>query len=302
MSDKAAPPSLPTWVLLACLAPGVLAGALFVQEHLGGLAVGVPPRVLLVLALLVTVPVALLAVGLRGVMGRVGDADVKAALEAVAAAERVARESGAAIAKAEAALQAQAAARAPGGPAAPRGQPRVALVGGGLLVALLLLGAGALGGAYLRPSLEAAPIIHEHATFALFVDGARVAYTDPVFDMSQRAFLRAHLHVPDQDVVHLEGTSGVTMATLVERMLLGRLEPGRLVLDDVVHGGRVLEDNATHRLQLHVSKAGGPWMRVHDVPGYPPRDLDRVLLTYGTGDPAEIARQQDAVSKALLTR
>ena len=59
--------------------------------------------------------------------------------------------------------------------------------------------------------------MHIHAAFALFVHGERIEYTDPAFDLAARHYLRAHLHHPDGDIIHIEGEHAISQVGKTSR-------------------------------------------------------------------------------------
>ncbi|MFA5943274.1 MAG: hypothetical protein WC876_02280 [Candidatus Thermoplasmatota archaeon] len=232
------------------------------------------------LAVASTAAVAILVwLGLRASLARVegNDAAVAAAMRAVSEAEHLLRES----AQANKASQPQA----PG-----LWTMRSFLLG--LSVATLVIGAAW--------AFTAAPgddeTIHIHAAWALFVDGDRVNFTAPAYDLANTGFLRGHLHVPDQDIIHLEGTPGLTLADFFHGSLDADLWDTGLRLD-ASHAGAELRNDGNRTLRLFVvHEDGARWLEESSIASYQPLDHDRILLTYGALDDATLQSQADSVA------
>ncbi|HWH09465.1 MAG TPA: hypothetical protein VNX21_09720 [Candidatus Thermoplasmatota archaeon] len=222
-----------------------------------------PARVALGVLALASLAAAL--VGPRRLEGR--DLEEARALhaEATAAFDRAAR----ALESAEA-LQAKAA------------RPRPLRWRPALLAAIplaFLLAAGGLW-AVAFPGAEA-QAVHEHARFAVYVEGERLDYGLPVFDLAARGDLRGHLHAPDGETLHVEGPPGLTFGAFFERTLLGELGPGRVRLDAEAHGGRAFDAEQGVPIRLLVSPRGEVWREALDPAAHAPRDGDRILLVVG---------------------
>lgn len=180
--------------------------------------------------------------------------------EAVATLERAARLIGEAEARADA-------------PARP---PRRRALGMLAVGVAFLVACGALWAVAARDAQ--APAIHEHARFAVFVDGERLDYGQPAYDLSARGVMRGHLHAPDGETLHVEGAPGLAFGAFFHDTLMGRLEPGRVTLD-AGHGGRALEGVPVRLLVAHGD--AGAWSTAADPAAYEPRDGDRILLVVG---------------------
>jgi hypothetical protein len=297
-SSMETPVKLPAAMWVAVLLPSMLAAVLEVSRELGGPAAPVGAATLALLWLFTTLPMAAMAVGLRGLAARAGGGsppEVQAALEAVARAEQVAARSAQAQAQLQALLLERSAPQDPGDKV-PRGAARRSALLAAGLGAVFVLAAVGLAGVFAGPA--AAPrAVHIHPAFAVFADGARVGYDDPAFDLTQRRVLRAHLHTGDgyPGVMHIEGGPGLTLAAFFRDGLGAELTEQRLVLDEVVHGGARYEENTTHRLRLFVQPAGGTWAEVKPIVGYVPRDHDRLLVSFGDERGAALEAQKAAV-------
>lgn len=279
---------LPAPVHLAPWTPSLVLLALQVARGLGAPLPEMPLGAMLLVWLCTTLPLALLAWGLhvhaRAAAVPADEQRLVQALQALQQAEAIAREAAAALARAQETLP-----NAPAGATAPvrRHLPLVAAT-----LAVLLVAGGAVAYALAQERAGRGGDVHEHATFALFVDGERVRFTDPAFDLSARGFLRGHLHAPDDALLHIEGAPGLTLGEFMERALGARLQDGTLTLDAKVHAGRIVED-----VRLFVAGADGAWREVADADAHVPRDGERLLLTAGSTQ-EEIGRQMMTVPKA----
>jgi hypothetical protein len=157
--------------------------------------------------------------------------------------------------------------------------------------------------------------VHEHPTYAIFIHGEHVSFNDVAYD--QRNI---------NDKVHLHTTSGspAKAATWhVEGLFpggvptwgLGRIfeqyqvtfRQGYLKLDSLDgHNGTAWPDEGSNVWQVWSSKVvvnattgeneRQPWTQVTgDYATHVPRDLEKILITYGTLTPEEVTRQQGLV-------
>lgn len=134
---------------------------------------------------------------------------------------------------------------------------------------------------------------HEHTTFYVFDEGERLRFVGERFDLDPMP-MRAHLHQPNDYMLHLEGDCA-TMREAFAFMGMD-LQKGRLRLDQETHGGKVLEDNATHTLRFFLySPEGEAWSEFPELPGHQGRQGERILITYGDLTDEEIAGQQAQV-------
>ncbi|HSG50043.1 MAG TPA: hypothetical protein VLA43_19620 [Longimicrobiales bacterium] len=316
MSEAPVPNRVPSLVYVAPLVPTFLVMLLFVLGELGAGVPRVSTGVLLYAWLFSTVPLALLAVGVRSLSVRLRgeglEMDMARTSHAITWAEGTVERARLLLEEADALLEQRIRARealdaAPGADAKEeKGRRRGSRTGVGRGVAVaavvvLVALAGAAGWA-LNGLPEAPEQVHLHAAFAVYVDGERVEFTDPYFDLGRSGFLRAHLHAPDQDIMHVEGEPGLTLEEFFRLSLRAELDQGALRLDEEVHGGLTVVDNATHPLRLFVAPdGGGAWSQVLHVPGYVMHDRDRILLTYGNATGAELEAQFASVSRSFPT-
>lgn len=304
---------MPIWIAFALLSPTLLVAFLVGMHQVGGPKLG-DPATLLLLWLFGTVPVALFAIGVRGMrLGSGAEQDVQSAMAALARADQVAMQSGQALQRVEAFLAAKAAERkaASAGAAMP-----IAVSTGGrrgfiaLASLVFLVGAGGLGAVFAYASIE--DPIHEHAAFAVYVDGERISFESDAFDFGTTGFMRGHVHVQnradtpyhDGQIIHIEGEPGLTLREFFEKSLKSELGIRSLKLDDAVHGGRLLQEKDGATLQLWVAApdadgtTGDGWRLVDDPPDYVPRDQERLLLTFGKNSPGELATMWQSVPGA----
>ena len=296
------------WWAAAALAPALLVALdLLLEPRLAGLRLapgsvaavlfGATGRLVLLFLALLVLPPLLWRTGQRRMESPAAQAEARVAetLAHAQDARRAVREAMAALAQADA----RAATAAPG-PAAPpaRKVGRAALVA--MLIASFLVASGGLAYAFLQVPEENVPsttgLFHVHATFAVYVHGERLNYSHPAFDLSERGYLRSHLHVDDPDVMHVEIVRGQTLGDFLELATATRLEKGALILDDLVHGGARHETGPEGTLRVFVAHdKGDAWEELDDAPGYVIRDGDRFLVTYGNAPAEELAAQQASV-------
>lgn len=148
---------------------------------------------------------------------------------------------------------------------------------------------------------------HDHATFAVFINGERVNFAHPDYDASKRGMGPPHMHVSDgKEVWHIEGNfpDGKPDQTLEELFVYNTVtfRDGYMKLDTLAgHNGSEWRDQGNATWQVFFSKFGVdarlPFERVEGDPSaYVPQNLDQLLITYGDPTPEELARQQAAVA------
>lgn len=282
-------PRIPTLLYVAALFPTLLAVGLRAVALLWDGAAAWSSTPVLVLGVALSFSLALLVAGLRSWIGAApagdrGSAALKEAIEALSQAQRFADEQRAAVSRIEVALQRSATPSAPG-----RRRPVVFLA----LLALGLL-AGAAAGSYLGAapvrSLAADNPVHVHAAYALYVDDERLRFKDASFDISSRGYMRAHLHAPDDEIIHVEGPPGTTLADFLANTLAIRFEDGGMRLDDAVHRGRwvSLEERS---VRVYVAPEAGNWSAAPQGLSYAPRDHDRILILVGGAEATDREKQ-----------
>lgn len=299
MSDADAnrPSTLPLGILVAPWVPIVVATAWwgFAQA---GLVAPVSWRLLAAFALFATLPSALIVHGLaRASRVRTGDVDarIEAALRAVEDAQRLS-------ARALAALEPTAPqnpdahpAGASATPSAARNPGRVARRARWLALVAILLFAGGVAAAYAVVP-EPPRAVHDHATLHVVVDGERMRFLDASFDLSERGFMRGHLHIPEDDLVHVEGAPGLSLGEFMARTLgIHWRGDGTLELEQGLHGARAPLRSQNDAAALYVASEGEPWRRESAGPTYVPRNGDRMLVAHGVTDDAALAGFQEAI-------
>lgn len=191
-----------------------------------------------------------------------------------------------------------------------RWRASIAANGKYVVIAVVLLAAvGAAATLYKPP--PASRFIHEHPTFAVFIDGTRVPFTNAAYDASQAGMDRFHMHQGQGfgEVLHVEGKfpGGMSEVTLGEVWRRFGLEfrQGYMRLDDAPpQNGTEWPDRADARWRVYVSKKvgdeRGPFEEVRgDYAAYAIGRVDKVLVTYGSDaflTPSEFQRQQAAIA------
>ena len=282
----------PPLLVAAAAAPALLVATAELLRESGLWDAGLSWRALVLVALLASIPPVLMLAAWRRVAGRAQGSppELASAFHAIASADQAAARAAALLAQAEERFADASLARSP---PTPRRRARSLALAGAL--ALLLV----VGGAAVAFSLAGhdAPPIHQHAAFAVFVNGTAIGYEDAAFDFAQRPYLRAHEHVGEgfPGVIHLEAAPGVTLAEFFERALDTRLAPDGIWLDAARHGGQGFRGNESDGLHVFVVHPGGEWMVAPGGPAYAPQDHDRILVSFGPLSVEEILREEAAV-------
>lgn len=130
---------------------------------------------------------------------------------------------------------------------------------------------------------------HEHADFKVYLNGNWIDFSQ------QKYFVRSpYIHVEGGpgvgQLIHLHAT-GVTLETFFKSV--GMQFTRNCFVDDL--GNRYC-NNATHTLKFYVKKPGGTWQANDQFEKYQPKELDKILITYGNETPDEIVIQQESVS------
>ncbi len=154
--------------------------------------------------------------------------------------------------------------------------------------------------------------VHEHAAFAVFIDGERLRFDHTDYDLEATQFPDAHLRTTGTsggDVIHIEGMFAdgkpdVTLAGFL-RSLDVHFGPGVMRLDERGdHNGTLIADGDGKKWSVFLSQRDAEGQRGAfeeqwgDYTDILLRDGMRILLTYGSPlemDDQEYARQQAAV-------
>lgn len=157
---------------------------------------------------------------------------------------------------------------------------------------------------------------HEHPSFALFIEDQAVSFNDRAYDASEVSG-RVHMHLAAGDPVkmntwHVEsnfpnGVPDLTLAQIFE--IYGvTFRQGYLKLDTKDgHNGTEWADAGAKTWRVYVSKlvaneTGNVRQPFVQLPGdysaHVPRDLEKILITYGDLTPAQVEAQQAQVPDA----
>lgn len=136
------------------------------------------------------------------------------------------------------------------------------------------------------------PLFHEHADFALFLNGQRFDFAQDVYMSVQPCVVRAeggipfayahegestddfvHLHDMDGDVVHVH-RAGITWHDFFDSLKMSFTDTS--FVDDA---GNTYEKNETHSFRFFVNGEEVQTLANREI-----RDLDRVTITYGRND------------------
>ena len=269
-------------LLAAAVSPSVVLGGLLAWSFAGGPAFPLPAAWAAPLWLVLTLPAALAFYASRRTVGPDQEREIRQALAAVERAEKMMEAHAARLASVSAATSSR---------------PGWVAVGGAFALGAVLMGAGWVLAANAPWSSD--PPIHIHATFAVFADGERIAFTDDYYDLSARRYLHAHLHAPNQDVIHIEGPGRLTLAEIFARGLDASFDAEGLVLHGPVHEERALVPDDARAWRLQVARdAGDVWEDVARPWAYEPADHDRLLLALAApGD--DLAAQRLSVGRTF---
>lgn len=149
----------------------------------------------------------------------------------------------------------------------------------GVLALLVIAGAGY--GISLLP--KEPNQVHWHAKYQIHVDGQLVNMANPRFN--GMAYADAHIHAPDYDLIHNEGTEGRgTLGAFFAYQLGGKLSDDEMVIPAGTSRSGEFKANGTETLRLFVSNQPQKkdWTEIpsgfYDVEF---RDADRLLIMYG---------------------
>lgn len=169
-----------------------------------------------------------------------------------------------------------------------RALPKKGLQIGGAILAAALVIAGIVWAIQLLP--EAPKTIHWHAALKMFNEDEEISFKSCAFDLNPcqgfqgTGFARGHLHVSERpvQVVHIEGLEGLTLGIFFESIGV-QVGSEKVVLDQVIHGGRSFPNNGTHTWQFwvnHCQESPDTWALEPRFQKYQPRQHDRMLAIY----------------------
>lgn len=180
-----------------------------------------------------------------------------------------------------------------------------------ILVAVVIVAAVGLAANFYTPP-PAKKFIHEHPSFAMFIENEEVSFNHVDYDISKISD-KVHMHYRGDPASmatwHVEssypgGVSDTTLADIFAQYGL-TFRQGYLKLDTHDnHNGSEWPDRAPKVWRVFVSKSvanetGNQRLPFEEVTGdyskYVPRDLDKILVTYGDLTPATVAAQQQQV-------
>ncbi len=164
-----------------------------------------------------------------------------------------------------------------------------------LSIAGILAMAGIVAGFIL---LQPEDDVHIHPIVNMYVNGTRVDLSDRDFDLSSTGYMRGHLHLPKDSVVHVEGRPHLTIGEWFRNGLLG----SKLGSDYIELHSKARPANVTgHQSwpsQLLVREEGGSWHAVGGNPAdYEFKDRGRVLLVYGPATDEQLEAWKAALDR-----
>lgn len=153
--------------------------------------------------------------------------------------------------------------------------------------------------------------LHEHASFAVFIQNQSISWNNPTFAFPRAGTLAGHIHPPNAHVLHMEGrTTCVTVGSFFASTLATNVTKEAVTLDHVIHDGRTVKTGADGRLrfflgeppaewknlsqsQRHYLPASNvSWSEVLDLPDLQPHDGEYFLITFGR-EPDDAIRWQE---------
>ncbi len=186
--------------------------------------------------------------------------------------------------------------------------PVVAVLGAAVIALGLMLAFGVNGDegrtVTLRPSCTAGDPgctlrepTHQHANFALFIEGKKFDFNTPQFVSEEGAEKSgfAHIHPPRFEVVHVHQTKTTwaeffkTVGIDLKDATLAGIEEKAACLK--LPDGRALCGDGTRKLQFVVNG-----VRVDGISEKEITDLDRVLISYGAATDDELLKQYAEVN------
>lgn len=153
--------------------------------------------------------------------------------------------------------------------------------------------------------------LHEHASFAVYLDNQSVSWNNAAFAFPRTGTLAGHVHPPATHTLHMEGGRTCTdVGGFFRTALKSTLTNDSLTLDDVIHGGRSVHDGANGSLrflvgepdaawratpqnQRHYQPASNvTWREVDDLAPLQPYDGEYLLVTFGHPTDADVRWQE----------
>lgn len=130
------------------------------------------------------------------------------------------------------------------------------------------------------------PSYHAHADFKVFLDGEEFSFNKTQFDVANR-YIHLHLKNPDGDkVIHVEGMENITLGIFFES--LGIKFNASCFISDI---GESYCNNFDKKVRIFVNGNEN-----YQFDFYEPRNLDRILITYGNLPGGNIMKQMENVT------
>lgn len=130
------------------------------------------------------------------------------------------------------------------------------------------------------------PSYHAHADFKVFIDGREFNFNKTLFDIANR-YIHLHLRNPDGDkVIHMEGMENITLSNFFDSLGI-KFNASCFVLDT----GESYCNTFEKRIRFFIN---GKENFQFDF--YEPRNLDRILITYGNLPDENIMEQMENVT------
>lgn len=186
--------------------------------------------------------------------------------------------------------------------------PKKAAIRGGIALGIVALVSAGVWGITLLP--EGAKDVHWHAAFEVYANGQDLSFMDRSYDLGPpqqtgygTGFMRAHLHVVGSsgtdNVVHIEGLSGLNCDAWFEKGLNAKLTGSSVTFNGPPYNGQSWTNNATHAWKLYVNpKDTSDWTLIQKMGSYKPQHKDRLLFTYGNETKEMLGDQFDSVLPA----
>jgi len=130
------------------------------------------------------------------------------------------------------------------------------------------------------------PLYHAHADFKVFLNGKEFSFNKPQFDVANK-HIHLHLRNPDGDkVIHMEGMENITLKIFFDSLNV-TFNASCFVTD----AGESYCINSEKRIRFFVNGREN-----FQFDFYEPRNLDRMLITYGGFTEEEIKKLVENVT------
>ena len=154
------------------------------------------------------------------------------------------------------------------------------------IIAIFLYGCGAE-----KNSFGPLGSAHKHADVKIYVLGNAIDLSQQKYQLKSNL---VHFENWDGDVVHVH-TTGMTLGYMLKTLGM-KLDKNCLQLDT----GKEYCSAENAGLNVYVKSPDSEWEKINLPENYVIRDLDKILVTYGSESQEEIKKQMESVTKKAL--